>query len=153
MYLRIAMCLTFTALVLASTTGCKNLEERFTPPPKVVTEEATVAVAGASVSGELAEHTPEGLPLWPYAEVTESVGTEDAYGLSMITADPYEDVLNGVAAGFENAGWEVARDAASQESTGSALLTVSSETGEGFVSITDLGDGTSQIDYTITAAQ
>lgn len=153
MFVRVAVCAALASAVVVSTTGCRGLEERFTPPPKVVTEEATVAADGASVVGDLSEQTPEGLPLWPGATVTESIGTEDAYGLSLTTTDPYGDVLSGVAVGFENAGWAVAKDASSTETTGSALLSVSSEGFGGFVTITDIGDGTTQIDYTITAAE
>ena len=46
-----AVTVSFLAALLAfSLVGCKQLEQRFTPPPKVVTQEATVAVGGAPVA-------------------------------------------------------------------------------------------------------
>jgi len=144
-----------TVLVLAavSTTGCKALEEKFVPPPKVVTEDATVAVDGAQVAGELSKETPQGLPLWPGSEVIESTGTEDAYGLTLLTRDPFEDVLNGVAVGFEQAGWGVAREDAGDAGAPSVVLTVSNDTLEGFVTISQIETETTQLDYVITAVQ
>lgn len=153
MQFRTAACIALAALALTSTTGCKALEKRFTPPPKVVTQEATVAVDGAQVEGELSEDTPQGLPIWPGATVTESTGTEDAYGLSLTTTDPFEDVLNGTAVGFENAGFKVAREEAGAEGSRSVVLTVTGEDLEGFVTLTEIGDGTTQIDYAVTKVQ
>ena len=149
-----AVTVSFLAALLAfSLVGCKQLEQRFTPPPKVVTQEATVAVGGAPVQGELAAETPEGLPLWPGAQVVESTGTEDAYGLTLLTSDPYEDVLNGVAAGFEKAGWQVAQDAGGGEDAASVVLTVKSDALEGFVTISQIETATTQLDYVVTATQ
>jgi hypothetical protein len=141
------------ALLAFSLVGCKQLEQRFTPPPKVVTQEATVAVGGAPVQGELAAETPEGLPLWPGAKVVESTGTEDAYGLTLVTSDPYEDVLNGVAAGFEKAGWQVAQDSGGGEDAASVVLTIKSDAFEGFVTISQIETATTQLDYVVTATQ
>jgi len=153
MQVRTAVYVAIAAIALVSATGCKALEERFTPPPKVVTEEATVAVDGAAVQGELSEDTPQGLPIWPGATVTESTGTEDAYGLSLTTTDPFDDVLNGTAVGFEEAGFEVAREEAGVEGARSVVLTVSGDGLEGFVTLTEIGDGTTQIDYAVTTVQ
>ncbi len=141
------------AVLLFALVGCKSLEERFTPPPKVVTQEATVAVAGAEVMGELSADTPEGLPLWPGAEVLESAGTEDAYGLTLVTSDPYEDVLSGIAAGFEQAGWKVAQEQTGGEDAGSVVLTVTGDALEGFVTVSRIETSTTQLDYVVTAVQ
>jgi len=142
-----------TIVVALSTVGCKQLEQRFTPPPKVVTEEATVAVAAAQVSGELSADTPEGLPIWPGATVLESTGTEDAYGLTLQTSDPYDDVLAGVAAGFEQAGWTVAREQGDGEDASSVVLTVGNDAFDGFLTISRIETSTTQLDYVLTAAQ
>jgi hypothetical protein len=140
-------------VLLFANSGCKALEKQFTPPPKVVTEDATMAVDGAQVAGELSDVTPEGLPLWPGAEVVESTGTEDSYGLTLVTGDPYQDVLNGVAAGFEQAGWEVARDDQGAPEAASVMLTIGNGTLGGFVTISQVETATTQIDYVITTAQ
>jgi len=145
--------LTVLAIVaLASAMGCTGLQEAFTPPPKVVTEEATVAVDGASVVGELAADTPENLPVWPDATVVESVTTDDAYSLTLTTADRFDDVLAGVAAGFEKAGWEVASEETS-EGGRVAVLTVSTAGREGFITITELEDLSVQLDYVLAATE
>jgi len=140
------------ALALLLVTGCTRLETALTPPPKVVTEEATVAVDGASVVGELSAETPEGLPLWPGGEVVESLSTEDSYSLTLTTGDPYDDVLAGVAAGFEAAGWEVA----SEESTEGGrvgVLTLTTQGQEGFVTITEIDSSSVQLDYVLVATE
>jgi len=153
MYGRAVVLSALAALVAFSLLGCQQLEQRFTPPPKVVTQEATVAVDGAQVSGELAPETPEGLPLWPGATVLESTGTDDAYGLTLQTSDPFQDVLSGVAAGFEQAGWEVAQEGEGGEDATSVVLTVKSDALEGFVTISQVETSTTQLDYVMTAAQ
>jgi hypothetical protein len=139
--------------VALSASGCKRLEKRFTPPPTVVTEEATRAATGAQVQGELDSSTPQGLPLWPGAVVVDSTKTEDAYSLTLTTADTFSDALSGVAAGFEDAGWTVARDESGAEGARSAILEISRDSEEGFVTLTELEDGSTQIDYVITAAE
>lgn len=150
---RVAVSMAVAAVALMAMSGCSSMQERFTPGPKVVTKEATVAVDGARVMGDLSKNTPDGLPLWPGATVTESTGTDQAYGLSLTTTDPYDDVLNGVAAGFEDAGWTVTREETGGEETRSVILTVASESLQGFVTLTEIGDGTTQVDYTIARAQ
>jgi len=70
-----------------------------------------------------------------------------------VTADPFNDVLNGVAAGFEQAGWGVAREDAGVEGAPSVVLTVSSDALEGFVTVSQIETGTIQLDYVITATQ
>ncbi len=140
------------AFALLAVTGCARLDEALTPPPKVVTEEATVAADGASVVGELSADTPQGLPLWPGAQVVESVSTDDSYSLTMTTGDPYEDVLAGVAAGFEAAGWDVT----SEESTEGgrvAVLTLATDGQEGFVTITEVDGALIQLDYVLVATE
>jgi hypothetical protein len=141
------------ASVALSSTGCTSLEKRFTPPPTVVTEEATRAVSGAQVEGELDSSTPEGLPLWPGAQVVDSTMTDDAYSLTLTTTDTFDDVLSGVAAGFEEAGWTVAREESGEEGARSAVLQITRDAEEGFVTLTELEDGLTQIDYVITAAE
>jgi hypothetical protein len=75
--------------------------------------------------------------------------TDDAYSLTLQTADPYEDVLNGLAAGFETAGWQFAREESSEDEAQAAVLTVTNDANEGIVTLTQLEDGSTQIDYVI----
>lgn len=140
------------AVALLTVTGCTRLEKAFTPPPNVVTEEATVAADGAAVVGELSADTPQGLPIWPGAQVVESVSTDDSYSLTLTTSDPFDDVLAGVAAGFESAGWEVASEE-STEGGRMAVLTVSSQGQEGFVTITEVDSASVQLDYVLVATE
>jgi hypothetical protein len=139
-------------VTLSPAAGCARLQEAFTPPPKVVTEEATVAVDGASVVGELSADTPSDLPIWPHATVVESVTTDDAYSLTLTTTDSFDDVLAGVAAGFEKAGWDVASEETS-EGGRVAVLTVSTTGREGFITVTELEDLSVQLDYVLAATE
>ncbi len=148
---RVIAVIALIVLVLA-VSGCQRLEQGLTPPPKVVTEKATRAMSGAQVEGDLAASTPQDLPLWPGAEVVDSTTTEDAYSLTLTTTDAFADALSGVAAGFEDAGWTVARDEAGAEGARSAILEISRDSEEGFVTLTELGDGTTQIDYVVAVS-
>lgn len=149
---RVFVSLVVATAILVSATGCARLEERFTPEPTVVTEEATRAIAGAAVDGELSRKTPEDIPLWPGASVIESSMTEDAYSLTLQTTDVYTDVLAGVAVGFEEAGWQVAKDEFGEKGAGSAILSVTRGGEEGIITITELEGGLVEIDYVIAAS-
>lgn len=138
--------------VASSLVGCSSLQAALTPDPEVITEEATVAAAGATVSGELSPETPEGLPLWPGAEVIESVAAEDSYSLTLSTGDSYDDVLPGMAAGFERAGWEVTSEE-SNEGGRIAVLSLTAEGQEGFITITELESGAVQLDYVLVTTE
>ena len=61
--------------------------------------------------------------------------------------------MNGVAAGFEKAGWQVAQDASGGEDAASVVLTVKSDALEGFVTISQIETATTQLDYVVTATQ
>ena len=141
------------ALALAPTAGCKALEKRFTPPPTVVTTEATVAADGADVAGDLGKKVPEGLPVWPGAEVTDQKTTKDAYALQLTTTETYDDVLKGVVVGFERAQWQVAQEESGDAGARIAILTVSNDTYAGYVTLTETEDAAVTIDYLISAAQ
>jgi hypothetical protein len=140
------------ALALFASSGCSGLKERLTPPPKIVTQEATRAASDAQVSGELDESTPSDLPLWPGAKVVDSTTTDDAYSLTLTTAEKFTDVLNGVAAGFEEAGWSVAVDESGEPGGRSAILQISRESEEGFVTLTEIESGLTQIDYVVASS-
>lgn len=148
---RVFVLIGIAALAL-SLSGCAGVRERLTPAPSVVTEEATLAVSGAKVVGSLDAGTPGDLPLWPGAKVVESITTDDAYSLTLTTADEYADVLSGVAAGLEEAGWTVVSDESGEAGARAAVLQITRDTQEGFVTLTELEDGLCQIDYVIAMA-
>lgn len=143
--------LTVLAIVVAAGAlgGCSRLQAAFTPPPKVVTEAATVAVAGAPVKGELHKGVPADTPLWPNATVQDSTYLKSTATFTLTTTDPYDDVLSGVAVGFERAKWEVAEEDTSAEDIRSTLVTASKPGREALVSIADLGDGTVVMEYSV----
>ncbi|MDZ4168591.1 MAG: hypothetical protein U1E26_02890 [Coriobacteriia bacterium] len=136
------------ALALVSS-GCAQLEAAFTPEPNIVTVEATVAAPGAVVNGDLATWMPDGTPLWPGSDVVESQATKEAYSLTLSTSDAYADVLPGVAKGFEDAGWSVLSDEEGDEGSRTAVLTVSNDTHEGIVTLTENADGTVTTTYVL----
>lgn len=140
-------------LVLGLSSGCAALEKRFTPPPKVVTRDAKVAVVSAEVTGTPAEGMPADLPLWPGSEVLDSKGAKKSYELTLLTSDKYAVVLPGVVKGFEDAGWTVAQDESGDPGAKIAVLTVQGADSEGFVTITDNGDETVGITYVLSAAK
>lgn len=151
MPVRLLIALVAVALLVPAT-GCARLEKAFTPPPKVVTQEATVAASGVEVTGDLGE-VPEGLPLWPGAEVVDQKSMDGAYALTLVTTENYDDVLKGVIVGFERAKWEAAQDDAVTGEEGIASIAVANEQFEGFVTLTQADDGSVQIDYLISPAE
>lgn len=151
MQLRVLIVIAVVASI--SLTGCARIEESLKPEPIVVTEEATAAVAAAPVAGELAEKTPSDLPLWPEATVVSSELNAGTYTLELTTGDPYEDVLNGVAAGFERAGWAVTVEDDGEVGLRTALLTVTSDKYDGIVTISEVDAENVGIEYLLTAAQ
>ena len=132
--------------------GCAQLTEAFKPEPKIVTQEATVAVVGAAVTGELEKEMPEALPLWPESTVVKSTYTSAPGGRSwaatLLTADAYDDVLKGTGAGLQKAGWTVEVTDASIPGAMSAVLNISREGKEGVISIAETPEGTT-IEYVI----
>ena len=94
------MIITVLAALLLSGSGCTKvktkLDAKFTPPPKVVTVEATVAAGGAPVTGKLVKGFPSTLPLWPGASLTSSKTTKTpqgkSYSATFKTGDPYAEL-------------------------------------------------------------
>lgn len=138
------------ALVLALSatpilTGCQSVQSFISPTPTVITQEATVAVTAAAVTGELPAETPESLPLWPGAEVASAESIESQFSLVLTSSEPFDDVVSGMTVGFERAGWEVAESASDESATS---LDVSNGEYEGVVTVYDAGSAT-RIEYLI----
>lgn len=155
-----AVALSVCLVLAAASSGCGTAARVLEPGPKVVTVEATVAAVGARVRGRMAPGMPEGIPLWPGAAVRESREVRNGYELVLATDDPFEDVVEGLAAGFTRAGWEVAEEvlaegaaqdaAGAGEASGAAsgstsgervtVLTALKRTGSAVVTVTEKPD-------------
>ena len=136
-------------------TGCDQMTERFKPEPKIVTREATVAVAAAPVVGSFRDAVPNGLPLWPTAKVVEPekrAKASKSWDETLLAADTYEDVLAGTVTGLERGGWQVETIDASTEEASATVLNVAGNGREGVITITRTPEGTT-IGYVIAAPE
>jgi hypothetical protein len=138
-------------LASLSVTGCGRLERALTPPPTVVTLEATVAAPGATVQGDLPGGVPVDLPLWPSARVMEADASGEAVSMTLLAQEPFSDVLAGVAKGLSDSGWDVAREEAGEDGSRTAILTVAGDTHEGLVTIIENDDATVTMVYVLSA--
>lgn len=134
----------------AALAGCARINEALEPEPIVVTQEATAAVVAAPVEGALADGHPADLPMWPGASVVSSEFEDETYTLEVMTTDSYDDVLNGVAAGFERAEWTIIVDEQVDEAPRSAVFSVASGALEGLVTISEVESSTVGIAYVLT---
>lgn len=140
-------------IALVSTAGCSSVSQVLAPTPKVVTKAALVAAVDAEVDGELAPGLPEGTPLWPGAKVTYSGAAEQAYNLTLVATESYDDVLAGMAAGFENEGWDVAQEESGETGARTSVLTVSGPYAAGILTVTEVSDGTVGLAYVLGASE
>lgn len=152
MLVRIAVSAALVAVAVAAS-GCAQVSDLLTPGPKVVTIEATVAAPAAPVNGELPEGAPEGLPLWPEATVVEGSSSQTAYDVILSTGAPLDDVVLGMAKGFEDAGWDVAQESLGEGAERLVVLTVSRPTHEGIVTISPGEADDVAISYVISAVE
>lgn len=136
--------------------GCDSVAGVFTPTPEVVVKEATVAVPGAAVEGELGDKVPDDTPLWPGAKVEDSSYAKGTAIVLLSTDDAFDDVLSGISVGFERAGWGVLADdagaSAEDSATGEpriAVITASKPEREALVTITDDGQGPVSIEILV----
>jgi hypothetical protein len=135
-----------------SATGCAQITAKMTPPPRIVTREATVAVAAAAVQGAFKSSPPEGLPLWPKATVVppEKAATpRGTWAEALLAADTFDTVQAGMVAGLEKGGWKVETTDASVPGARTSVLNVVGTGSEGIITISETPEGT-RIDYTIT---
>lgn len=138
-------------LSLAVLSGCASVSQVLAPGPKVVTQEAVVARPDAEVAGELEDGLPDGVPLWPGAEVVTSRAAAGAYNLTLRATEPYDEVLAGMVAGFTDAGWTVEQADAGETGTRTSVLAVSGPTTEGIVTVSEATDGV-RMAYVLSAA-
>jgi len=137
--------------------GCDAIKKAITPAPiiKHVAIAPKVGQPGATVVGSLKAGAPANLPLWEGSNVLRSGTTKSDVGSSwsaiLSTTDEYQDVVKGMAVGFQRSGWQVqeAEDAGSGEASATAL-TVSGPSAMGVVTISVTKDKTTRIGYLMT---
>lgn len=127
-------------------TGCQKVVSAFTPKPEVVTREATAAASGAEVVGSIPADFPSDLPLWPGAKVADAIADGPSKTLVLKMNESYEDVVAGIAVGFERAGWSAVKVA---EEASATVLEVRGEGQDGIVTIYGGEEGTS-VEYLLT---
>jgi hypothetical protein len=142
------------AVLSLSATGCEQLAGRFVPAPKIVTREATVAVAAAAVDGAFDSAPPDGLPLWPTAKVIKSERAKGSksWTETLLAADTYDDVAAGMVTGLEKGGWQVETIDASTAEARTSILNVAGNGREGVITIAETPEGTT-IGYVIAAPE
>jgi hypothetical protein len=151
------------ALLLAAfslmASGCDSITQMLNPPPVVthVKIEAKVGKPGVSLRGTLKPGAPTDLPLWEGAGVTRNVVTKSragvAWSATLTTADPYDDVVKGMAVGFQRASWQVELQDVTSTEGSTTVLTVASGSATGIVTIAAQKDSTTRIGYVMTSAK
>ena len=119
------------ATLAISVVGCAPITQSLRPRPKVIAVDAPVARVDVELKGEqLAPGRPPSLPLWPGSTVVVSAETPTPQGKSwtatLVTPDDFDDVVAGLAAGLEDAGWTAE---VSDASDGGQLMTLLSAVG------------------------
>ena len=153
-YLMIVPVLAAALLGSGCTSVKATLDKKFTPPPTIVTQEATVAAPSAQVSGTVSAGFPETLPLWPGSELVKKKTTRTpqgkSYTASFQTTDPYADVLAGVGQGLKTAHFKVAVTDGSTGVVKVSILMISNSKVEGIVTISQIPHKPVSIEYVIT---
>ncbi|HEY5540452.1 MAG TPA: hypothetical protein VIL41_03250 [Coriobacteriia bacterium] len=161
MRLRSVLSVALIAALGLSLTGCAQIMKAITPAPKInhVTIAAKVAAPGAPTTPKLVS-VPSNLPVWPDSSVVKGRVNKNAkvikgangtsWSVSLATHDSYQDVVNGTAKGFLDAKWQVMQQDVSSAETSVTVLTVSSQTCQGVVTVSAEPDKTTQIGYVIT---
>jgi hypothetical protein len=136
--------------------GCEAITKAITPPAiiKHVTVQAKVGQPGAKVEGTLKSGAPSDLPLWEGASVLKSSVVKSKLGKSwsaiLATPDAYDDVVKGMAVGFQRTGWQVQSQDVSSTEGSTTVLAVTGPSAAGMVTIAAEKDKTTQISYVIS---
>jgi hypothetical protein len=151
----------FIALLAAfalMATGCDSLSQMLNPAPVVthVKVEAKVGKPGVPLRGKLKPGAPADLPLWEDAGVTKNAVTKSpagvAWSATLTTTDPYDDVVKGMAVGFQRANWQVELQDVTSTEGSTTVLTVASGSATGIVTIAAQKSNTTRIGYVMTSA-
>jgi hypothetical protein len=159
MRLRSLLALVLFAVLAFSATGCQRLLDSITPPALVntVIQKAKVGDPSAKVSGKLEAGYPSNLPFWEGATVSKThvvkAKSGNSWTATLITTDPYGEVVNGMAQGLQNAGWTAELAAETSTGTSSTVMTVLSSSGTGVVTIVAKKDNTTAIGYVIQSTE
>ncbi|NTU71295.1 MAG: hypothetical protein HGB10_05705 [Coriobacteriia bacterium] len=142
------------AVVVSGCSVKQSIDEKLAPEPTQVTVEATVAAVGAPIDGTLKPGFPDTLPMWPGAKVAAGKTTKTpqgkSYSATLTTTDPYADVLAGVGEGLKRAGWTVeAMDVGTPEQQ-ATILSASSDSADGIITVSQLPKKPVRIEYVIT---
>ncbi len=152
---RLVVAAALIGVLSLTATGCDQLTERFKPAPTIVTREATVGVAAATVQGEFQSPAPDGLPLWPTATVIppqKPAKGSKSWDETLLAADTYDVVLAGMVTGLEKGGWQVETVDASVPGARTSVLNVVGSGREGVITIAETPEGTT-IGYVIAPPQ
>jgi hypothetical protein len=156
MRVRLLMVAALIGVLSLAATGCAQITAKLTPPDKIVTREATVAVAAAAVEGTFQTPPPEGLPLWPTAKVVPAESpapfSAKSWDETLLAADPFDLVLAGMVTGLQKGGWKVEAIDASTPDAQTSILNVVGNGSEGVITISETPEGT-RIDYTIAPSK
>ena len=155
MRLRSITALVLLGVLAVSATGCQKVLDAVTPPAliKHVTISAKVGTPNAKITGTLKPGYPTNLPLWDGAGVIHTQVVKSSAGKSwqatLQTSDPYDDVVKGIAAGFQKQGWTVVNENLPSTDTSLTAFTVAATTGSGVVTISAKKNEPTRIDYLI----
>jgi hypothetical protein len=153
-YLMIVPALAVALLGSGCGTVKQKLDEKFTPAPTIITQEATVAAPSAQVSGTVSAGFPDTLPLWPGSSLAKKKTTKtpqgNSYTAEFTTADPYKDVLAGVGEGLKTAHYKVSATDGSTGLVKVSILMISNSKVEGIVTISQIPKKAVHIEYVIT---
>ena len=125
-----------------SAAGCQQAIKAITPTAiiKHVTIGAKVGSPDASLQGTLAKGYPTTLPLWDGAGVihTRMIKTKNgkSWSATLQTNDPYDDVVKGMATGFQKQGWTVLSEDSPASESSTTVFTVTGSNSAGVVTIT-----------------
>ena len=153
---RLILWCVLVAVVALPLSGCDAVTKAITPPAiiKHVTVQAKVGQPGAQIQGTLKPGAPSNLPLWEGAAVVKSNIVKSKLGKSwsaiLTTTDPYDDVVRGMAVGFQRTGWQVESQDVSSAEGSTTVLAVTGSSATGMVTIAVEKDKTTQISYVIS---
>jgi len=158
MRLRSITALVLLGVLAVSATGCQQILKVVTPTAliKHVTISAKVGTPDAKITGTLKKGYPSNLPLWDGAGVIHNQVVKSSAGVSwqatLSTADPYDDVVKGMAAGLQKQGWQVSAETLPSTEASTTAFTVAASTGSGVVTISAQKNASTRIDYVIAVS-
>lgn len=153
MYRRVIASVGLLIAIACLLAGCDSVKKLIQGTPVInhVVVSAKVAQPGAQLQGSLNAKTPSDLPVWAGAAVMRNKVTKSgSWSATFSTTDKYQDVAKGMVVGFQKAGWQVeAQDSGSGDQS-STVMSVTGPSGTGIVTIAELQDKTTRMEYVLT---